>query len=448
MITVLLKKAAYKSKQTRSSRFSFSLERIGYLHEKTLLFLHNFSIYINDNIFTVNSAFASLLSDNIFDMISLNPSSPEIHFMISESSLSIFSLIFSLLEGNTLCIQKSEVSSFIEVMNAIRFSFGIKFLSAQISVPSTIEESLNFLQYHPIHLFQKHFSQSLFIISSNFTNIQFQLLSSLSPDILHQILSSPTLRVRTEEDLCSIIEQLISINEMNKILLSDIDFRYLGKETVRRVLSHTEVEDIEETLLCSLKERLFCSVIVDAPEERKGRYLEPPSTLNEGEVLGLIQEVETFFKSRKNLVSKLHSHFVEFKKMKSENLPKKEDVPFSSIHKKGILSSLSGKVTITASSVYRSYSANNVLDWTDSYWQSQNQPNNWICFQFSNQKISLTGYRIRFCSRSYVLRIWKIEGSNDNSAWTLIDEKTDSSIPNPEFEAAFQCSPSSPCTLR
>lgn len=214
--------------------------------------------------------------------------------------------------------------------------------------------------------------------------------------------------------------------------MSNLDYRFLTKEAVQRILSKLEIEEIDSSLFSSLKQRLFCQVTVDNSNIQSNRYLEQPSIISYEELIKVFKEVENFFKSKENLVSKLKKHFSEL-----EKLPKKRYIPFSITSQEGILFALSGKVKVISSSIYNDRQPESVLDWTDSYWAPKTEPNQWLTFHFPKQ-ISICGYHIKFQDRHYVLRKWQIQGSVDNSTWITIDERTDSSIPDPQFDAAFQ----------
>jgi hypothetical protein len=266
----------------------------------------------------------------------LNPSENEIRFHCDESFKDIYSMIFTLLLGSTFSLSQTAIPSNIAVMREIGFSAGIQIISSQIPIPTSLEESLEIIQIDPSLLHEKQFRPALTLLSSNFFKIEFPSLSSLPPSILHEIFSCPTLRVRTENEFCQVIEQLISINEGNKILLSDLDFRFLCVESVRRVLSRIEAEDIDSDLFEALKQRLFCSVHVESEDIPKQRYTESPNVHTSEEHHSVFRLVESFFKSREDLSSKLETHFSEHERMKSElakAAEKKVYVPFSTTSK-------------------------------------------------------------------------------------------------------------------
>jgi hypothetical protein len=91
-----------------------------------------------------------------------------------------------------------------------------------------------------------------------------------------------------------------------------------------------------------------------------------------------------------------------------------------------------GIVNVSWSTAYSSsYSAKNAVDLlSTSYFQSLNQPNQWLCYDFKNRKIRPTHYSIHANSSNHWLRSWIFEGSIDGSIWTELDRRTDDQSTN------------------
>jgi hypothetical protein len=92
------------------------------------------------------------------------------------------------------------------------------------------------------------------------------------------------------------------------------------------------------------------------------------------------------------------------------------------VHDKGV-------VNITASSVWSSYDAKHAADLgSDDYWESENEDNSWLCYDFKACRVKPTHYtiqspRVRSTS-DYYLKNWIVEVSNDGSGWKMIDSRT------------------------
>jgi hypothetical protein len=123
-----------------------------------------------------------------------------------------------------------------------------------------------------------------------------------------------------------------------------------------------------------------------------------------------------------------HSPKPEMSPVKIE-IPMKNDRPLD-----GIISYLTkqhggnvqenGIVAITSKSVCDddpAYGVENVADLTsDTYFCSEAELGEWVCWDFRELRVRLTHYTIRADS----LRSWVLEGSVDGRSWTAIDRQT------------------------
>jgi hypothetical protein len=71
------------------------------------------------------------------------------------------------------------------------------------------------------------------------------------------------------------------------------------------------------------------------------------------------------------------------------------------------------------------YHAKNVADFqTNSWFHSQNEKNQWLCYDFKDMRVAITHYILRSPEASvgwYHLRSWVMEGSLDNEKWIELD---------------------------
>jgi hypothetical protein len=102
-----------------------------------------------------------------------------------------------------------------------------------------------------------------------------------------------------------------------------------------------------------------------------------------------------------------------------------------------------GIVDITASSVYLQYEASNAADiGVDSYFASENRPDQWICYAFKNRRVRVTDYSIQSQFNAGVGQLqprhWVLEGSDDGNLWTELDrQQGDSSLNGPNRVSTF-----------
>jgi hypothetical protein len=90
-----------------------------------------------------------------------------------------------------------------------------------------------------------------------------------------------------------------------------------------------------------------------------------------------------------------------------------------------------GIVNVSGSTILFTHVAKNAVHLlSTSYFMSQNQPNQWLCYDFKNRKVRPTHYSIHAHSNGYNLRSWIFEGSLDGSTWTELDRHTNDQTTN------------------
>jgi hypothetical protein len=104
-----------------------------------------------------------------------------------------------------------------------------------------------------------------------------------------------------------------------------------------------------------------------------------------------------------------------------------------------------GIVNVSGSTTDYSYFAKNAVDLLSThYFQSRNEPNQWLCYDFKNRKIRPTHYSIHAHSSNWYLRSWIFEGSMDGSRWIELDcytndQTTNSNHPIGTFSNSRDC---------
>ena len=88
------------------------------------------------------------------------------------------------------------------------------------------------------------------------------------------------------------------------------------------------------------------------------------------------------------------------------------------VHKKGV-------VEVTGSS-WATGSEPHVADLgTNLHFQSNDEPNSWICYDFKERRVAPTSYSIRMCCWGF-MRSWVLEVSDDGMNWEVIDRQENS----------------------
>jgi hypothetical protein len=108
------------------------------------------------------------------------------------------------------------------------------------------------------------------------------------------------------------------------------------------------------------------------------------------------------------------------------------------VHEKGV-------VNITSSSVgcRESFKVAN-HEWSfrwNGFWQSDNEANSWICFDFKERRIALSHYTLKSGgSGDYHLVAWALEGSEDGANWTSLDARNTQELNGRYIVKIFGCS--------
>lgn len=140
---------------------------------------------------------------------------------------------------------------------------------------------------------------------------------------------------------------------------------------------------------------------------------------------------------KKNQSANKHSKSDNRKKLSKKSPSKKfitfpvnESSPFAGIFNfltKQSNNQITTEIIITASSTSTvSGAPHDVLNFAERKdFSSQNRKNSWICFEFLNRYLVLSGYSIRTATRvvSAHPKSWVIEVSNDGQNWETIDEE-------------------------
>lgn len=92
------------------------------------------------------------------------------------------------------------------------------------------------------------------------------------------------------------------------------------------------------------------------------------------------------------------------------------------VHKKGV-------IDVTSSSTFITFSPDNLCNYDSTrMYQSLNEENSWVKFDFKESSVKLSAYTIVSKdgkTNDHHLKSWVIEGSNDGEAWTVIDNEKD-----------------------
>ena len=108
---------------------------------------------------------------------------------------------------------------------------------------------------------------------------------------------------------------------------------------------------------------------------------------------------------------------------------------------------MKGVVKITASS-HMCNQCHQVTDYAwNEYWVTNDEPNSWICFDFKEKRLCLTGYSLK-SGESYYLLHWVIEGSDDGDSWHKLDRRDARDLKGKYVTKTFECEFKDPKSFR
>ena len=256
--------------------------------------------------------------------------------------------------------------------------------------------------------YTENYNESIESISTHFSELFLNVekgqrkkeeeIEKLDIDTLFDILKHPKLQLKNEDELLKFINDMYSKDSKYSILYETVLFSNVEKSTICEFVDIFDINDLNIQIWQNLSARLRCEVINENEEEKlkEKRYKENshPGRL---------------FKSNDD---DKFDGIINYLKKETNN-----------------------KINITASSVNTPYYPSNVIEYDDrnKWFHSQRQSNNWICFDFNENSVIPTNYKIRsseYSANSHNPRSWNIEGSNDNNEWEVLSEEKDSQYLN------------------
>lgn len=97
-----------------------------------------------------------------------------------------------------------------------------------------------------------------------------------------------------------------------------------------------------------------------------------------------------------------------------------------------------GTIEITSNSILSDDHPRNLVDYeNDNFYQCEDRPNAYVCFDFKKMSVHLTNYTIKNGDslRHFYLRNWAVEVSLDGQNWTEIDHHENDPILNGAFNS-------------
>lgn len=363
------------------------LKRTGFCHASNSIF--TFTVTPRKE-YVCSTSQACYISPKVHKLLLADPTVSSL-CLITPDPLGYFALIQSLWNGSPIEITNQN-ADFLRTVSAelendeIR-KFVIDFeLRAE---PLSMKNALKIFELK--REIQGDLDDELEFIASNFSKFSEDKIASLSVASLEMILSHPSLAVKTENDLFSLLKDLVSRNASYGVLLRRVKFQYLDKKHLELFLDLAYPEYIDGLMWKKIKKYICSAADEVRPPRRPSRFT------------GSVGEYHKY-----NEKNPFEGIFWSLRKTCADKNPHKE-----------------GLVTVTSSGDHdRERPCYRVLDRNWGHWPSKNEPNSWIQFDFMNKSVCLECYAMKSdacVDMKYHLHSWILLGSNDTKSWQILD---------------------------
>lgn len=384
---------------------------------------NDFSFVVNGKLFKTSKIVSDLLSPTICRLHSNDPTIDV--FNINTSHQGDFSRILNLVNFNKTEITDKDLPFLSEVFEILGTG-SIEFSLINQASEITIDNVFHLLQNHEKYykFFSSQIASEIEFISSHFNELcetKEEEFYKLDFDTLFQIISSPKLLLKSEDQLLNFLNRMYSNNSMYSIFYETVFFSNVTIEAISEFITLFDVNDMNDSIwqrICErLKEKIECKNDVMI----KGRYESEKVDENQRFILFKCSNEKKF----EGIINYLHQ--------KSN----------------GKIKNLIG---ITSSSVYDSNDIHQpiniaLFDDQKKRFRSMDSPGSWIRIDFKDHRIIPSDYSIR--STEWGANCghpanWVIECSKDGSSWTVVDEQKNCSYLNGKyhvhsFKISSQC---------
>ena len=255
----------------------------------------------------------------------------------------------------------------------------------------------------------KYLNELFEYASSNFEELDKEELIELNEEIIESIITNKSIKINDEDSLFQIIMKLYSKDQIRyNFLFEFVLFENLSEKNIENFISVFDIEHITSGTWHSICNRLQQPIMKkEDNSNNKERYLN--------------EEAEIKIKEFKVNESQEFRGIMRYLTEKSNG----------NIHD-------NGTINITSNSIYGyGYEPRNSVDYEKTnYYESKDDGDAFICFDFKDRLIQLQSYSIKTCDNepnTFHLKNWVIEISKDGNNWTEIDRHENDSTMNKRF---------------
>jgi hypothetical protein len=309
----------------------------------------------------------------------------------------IFELLERLLNGFELEIETSELPGLLSLAT---FLGNTELLNHFIHDEDPLDKSTICSRLRTKSIVGRSMEEEIEFAASHFYELDVDPLDGIDISIIERIVSSKALRLANED---SLLDFICSVGRGKEIvvLLRYLRIEYLSSDGIEVFINCLRDLSIDAWLWDRVCRRLRLRV--------SGSDLDYSSIA-----------MRRFVGKSQRLEKTIHIQLNETKPLDGliSYLTRKHG---GNVQEKGI-------VTITSKSADKfnddpRYALNSVANLTSgSFFRSENEPDEWVCWDFRKMRVRPTHYTIR----SRGLRSWILEGSVDGERWTEVSRQTES----------------------
>lgn len=369
----------------------FSLSSRGISGIPASVIENDFTFIVGDFRYYCSKFQACFISPKISQICSSDSNVNQFEIAIDDSN-QYFKEIIKIMNGISIKITDQNIDFLTVFSRILGNSELMNFLVKQQSKPLAIETVIARTN-RKVQLFLP-IDDEIEFIASHISDFPDSALKQLESITLYQILSHSSVLLKSEEWLLTFIINLINERGSEcRFLLGTIRFENISETDMRSFIDIVEPEDISGPLWKNLSERLLRRVSVS-----KKNF--------EFTKIKFVNNVATFSPSTPERLCGIVSHMIE----ECEGNPHD-----------------SGLIEVSASSQNENHPAKNVFDLNNmNYFESNNEPESWIAFDFKERKAAVSHYVLKtwFWGAGFQhLKSWVLEGSDDGAEWTELDRR-------------------------
>lgn len=367
----------------------------------------DFEFIVNGEKFKTSRIVADLLSSKVIQFHFSDPTLKEYSFHTKENG--DFQKILDFIISRKVNIHQEDIPYLLEILEILD-NQSIKIYNNDVNTPISLDSAFDQIVLH--ERYNKYYSSQLAkdieYISNNFYDIKenhFQILKNLKLETIEMIFNNPNLKIKSEDQVITFINKMYSENNDFSILYEYVNFHNVTKNKMSEFLNIFSIFDITSKIWESFS-TIIQQTAIDYIEfmqnnQHNSRY-----------------NIDIDIKYEKN-----HEFegIIQFLKKKNQN-------------------NLNKVLEITSSSIYSNniaLSPQNVIKYDDlkSCFESENENDSWICFDFKDKRIKFTNYTVStndWEKGQGHLRSWVVEVSNDENKkdWKIVDKQENCDLLN------------------